>query len=52
LRQLFAQVRIVERVRTDAHRWLVSEERNAVVFLCDGPKRSLQEIWSSMAGRN
>ncbi len=52
LRQLFAQVRIVERVRTDAQRWLVPEERDAVVFLCEGPKGTLQELWPSMAGRN
>ena len=45
LRQLWQDVRLVERVHSD---WSVAEERNANVYLCQRPVRTLQEVWPTM----
>lgn len=52
LRRLFADVRPVRRVVHADLRWVVPEERNVWIFRCTQPRRSLQELWPSLAGRN
>jgi len=53
LSTLYARVRAVERAVPDSLRpWVVPEERNAWVFVCDGARRTLQQVWPSLAGRN
>lgn len=53
LTKLYAHVRPVARAVPDSlQRWVVPEERRAWVFVCDGPRRTLQQIWPSLAGRN
>jgi hypothetical protein len=45
----FRSVREVGRV---GHRWAVAEERNVPITLAVGPRRTLQEVWPSLAGRH
>lgn len=53
LAALYARVRPVARAVPDSLRpWVVPEQRNAWVFVCDGARRTLQEVWPSLAGRN
>ncbi|HEY0778499.1 MAG TPA: glycosyltransferase family 39 protein [Gemmatirosa sp.] len=53
LPSLYARVRPVARAIPDSLRpWVVPEQRNAWVFVCDGPRQTLQQVWPSLAGRN
>ncbi len=53
LPHLYARVRPIERAIPDSLRpWVVPEQRNTWVFVCDGPRRTLQQVWPSLAGRN
>lgn len=52
LESLFGRVEVVETVRSPEQQWLVSEERDVVVFLCTLPRMSIQQAWPSLAGRN
>jgi hypothetical protein len=45
----FQSVRPVGRV---GHPWAVAEERNVPIVLAVGPRRTLQEVWPSLAGRH
>jgi hypothetical protein len=39
-------------VRHERTRWLVDEERDVPITLCVAPRRTLHELWPSLAGRN
>jgi hypothetical protein len=39
-------------VRHERTRWLVDEERDVPITLCEGPRRTLHQLWPSLAGRN
>ncbi|MBI1809776.1 MAG: glycosyltransferase family 39 protein [Gemmatimonadetes bacterium] len=45
LKQLWDDVRAVQHVHSD---WSVAEERDANVYLCQKPKRSLQDVWPTL----
>lgn len=45
LKQLWADVRVVEHIHSP---WSVGEERDANVYLCQRPRRTLQEVWSTL----
>ncbi|MET0396423.1 MAG: glycosyltransferase family 39 protein [Longimicrobiaceae bacterium] len=49
LRRAFRAVRPAARV---ASPWSVEEERDVAVLVAEGPQRTLQEVWSELAGRN
>jgi hypothetical protein len=49
LRHLFASVEAAGEVRNP---WSVAEERELTIFVARGPRRTLQEVWPSLAGRN
>jgi 4-amino-4-deoxy-L-arabinose transferase-like glycosyltransferase len=49
LAPLFASVEEAGRVHSP---WSVAEERELTIYVARGPKRSLQEVWPSLAGRN
>lgn len=49
LRPLFREVRPAARV---ANPWGVEEERDVAVLVAGGPRRTLQEVWPGLAGRN
>ncbi|MDB4906718.1 MAG: putative rane protein [Gemmatimonadetes bacterium] len=49
LNGLFAQCAVLERV---PNAWSVREERNVPVVKCSAPRKSLQALWPSLAGRN
>ncbi|GJG85881.1 hypothetical protein tb265_10620 [Gemmatimonadetes bacterium T265] len=53
LARLYARVRPVARAVPDSlSPWVVPEERRAWIFVCGGPRRTLQQVWPSLAGRN
>ncbi len=53
LPRLYARVRPVARAIPDSlRRWVVPEQRNTWVFVCDGARRTLQDVWPSLGGRN
>jgi 4-amino-4-deoxy-L-arabinose transferase-like glycosyltransferase len=43
----FQRVRLVGRV---GHGWAVAEERSVPIVIAEGPARTLQEVWPSLAG--
>jgi hypothetical protein len=45
----FQRVRLVGRV---GQSWAVVEERDVPIVLATGPRRTLQEVWPSLAGRH
>lgn len=45
----FASVEPAARIHSP---WSVAEERELTIYLARGPKRSLQEAWPALAGRN
>jgi hypothetical protein len=45
-------VRPLATVRHDRTRWLVAEEQNVPIVLCEQPRRTLRELWPTLAGRN
>lgn len=47
---LFTQVRVVDEVRYPRKDWLVPEERDVVVFRCDGARAPLRQAWPALAG--
>ena len=50
---LYTRVRPVARAMPDSLRaWVVPEQRNSWIFVCDGARQSLQQAWPSLAGRN
>lgn len=49
LRRAFRTVAPAGRV---AHPWAVEEERDLVVYVAEGPRRTLREVWPELAGRN
>jgi hypothetical protein len=49
LRPLFASVEEAGEVRSP---WSVAEERELTILVARGPRRTLQEVWPSLAGRN
>jgi hypothetical protein len=49
LMPLFATVEEGARITSP---WSVAEERALVVYVARGPRRTLQEIWPSLAGKN
>lgn len=49
LRPLLRAVRPAARV---ANPWGVEEERDVTVLVVEGPRRTLQEVWAGLAGRN
>ena len=49
VKEFFAQCAVLERV---PNAWSVREERNVPVVKCVGPRKSLQALWPSLAGRN
>ena len=49
LDSLFDSVRVAGRIE---NRWGVAEERDLTIFVATGPRRTLQELWPSLAGRN
>jgi 4-amino-4-deoxy-L-arabinose transferase-like glycosyltransferase len=48
LRRYFRRVTPVERVRHDAIRWVVPEERDVVVAVCEEPLAGIQSVWESL----
>ncbi len=34
------------------HTWAVEEERDLVVYVAEGPRRTLRKVWPELAGRN
>lgn len=53
LSRIFAHVRPIARAVPDSLRpWVVPEQRNTWVFVVDGPRRTLQQVWPSLAGQN
>ena len=53
LSRLFTHVRPVARAVPDSLRpWVVPEQRNTWVFIVDGPRRPLQQLWPLLAGQN
>ncbi|HEU0079916.1 MAG TPA: glycosyltransferase family 39 protein, partial [Longimicrobiaceae bacterium] len=49
LRRAFRVVTPAARV---ANPWGVEEERDVVVYVAEGPRRTLQQMWPELAGRN
>lgn len=49
LTPLFESVEVAGRV---THPWAVAEERDLTIYVGRRPRRSLQEIWPTLAGRN
>lgn len=49
LRPLFASVEEAGEVRSP---WSVAEERDLTILVARGPRRTLQEVWPSLAGKN
>ncbi len=49
LLEAYADVRVVDRFD---HPWMVSEERDIPIVLATGGRRTLQEVWPSLAGMN
>jgi len=49
LEGFFATVQEAGRVSSP---WSVAEERNLTIYVARGPRRTLQEMWPSLAGRN
>jgi hypothetical protein len=47
--RLFASVEAARRISSP---WSVAEERNLTIYVARGPRRTLQEVWPSFAGRN
>jgi len=45
LKQLWDDVRAVQHIHSD---WSVAEERDTNVYLCQKPKRSLQDVWPTL----
>ena len=43
---------VVGRVRHALTPWQVPEERDVPIVRCDGPTRSLREVWPELAGRH
>jgi hypothetical protein len=39
-------------VRHERTRWLVDEERDVALSLCERPHRTLHALWPSLAGQN
>jgi hypothetical protein len=52
LQPLCASVRPMGVVRHERTRWLVDEERDVPIWLCEGPRRTLHQVWPSLAGQN
>jgi hypothetical protein len=52
LAPLCAALRPMGVVRHERTRWLVPEERDVPITLCEGPRRTLHQLWPSLAGRN
>lgn len=52
LAPLCGAVRPLAVVRHDRTRWLVPEQQNVPVTLCEQPRRTLRELWPSLAGRH
>ena len=53
LPRLYAHVRPMVRAIPDSLRpWVVPEQRNTWVFVCEGPRQTLQALWPSLAGQN
>jgi hypothetical protein len=49
LARAFAAVQEAGRIRSP---WSVAEERELTLYVARGPRRTLQEIWPALAGRN
>jgi hypothetical protein len=49
LEPFFDQIEAAGRV---THPWAVAEERDLTIFVARRPRRTLQEIWPALAGRN
>jgi hypothetical protein len=49
LRHLFDRVTAAERIRND---WTVPEEQDITVYVCEGPRSTLQALWPEWSGRN
>ena len=49
LAPLFDSVAVAARA---GHPWAVAEERELTILVARGPRRTLQEIWPTLAGRN
>ncbi len=49
LRQLFREVTEVMRTTNP---WGVAEEQSVPIFVCRGPRKSIAEVWPSLAGQN
>jgi hypothetical protein len=52
LAPLCAALRPLGVVRHERTRWLVAEERDVPLTLCERPRRTLHQLWPSLAGRN
>jgi hypothetical protein len=48
LRRYYRIVTPAARVTHDQLRWVVPEERDVVVYVCEAPYRTLQEVWPSL----
>lgn len=49
LKQFFNEATLV---KTVGNPWSVGEERNVPIYIARGPKKTLQQVWPSLAGRN
>jgi hypothetical protein len=52
LAPLCTALRPVSVVRHERTPWLVDEERDVPITLCERPRRTLHELWPSLAGQN
>jgi hypothetical protein len=34
------------------HPWAAAEERDLTIYIASGPRRTLQQVWLSLAGRD
>jgi hypothetical protein len=48
LRRFYARVTPIERVQHEAEEWVVPEERDVVVALCEQPIAPIQTVWESL----
>lgn len=52
LRARCTRVVLLRQVRHELTRWMVPEERDVPLALCEGPRQSLRSAWPSLAGQN
>jgi 4-amino-4-deoxy-L-arabinose transferase-like glycosyltransferase len=52
LRRYFRTVTVMAHVQHENLHWVVEEERDVIVSLCEDPVRSLQDVWPDLKGRN